>query len=58
MALGAALLVNYPVLALVEWLAAVTRVPLVPLWLLLVWAGLIVAVRAHVRHGPEFAPGR
>jgi hypothetical protein len=57
-ALIAVLLVNYPVLALVEWLAAESRLPLVPLWLLLVWAGLIVAVRALVRHGPEPAPAR
>lgn len=57
-ALLAALMVNYPILALVEWLAAATRLPLVPLWLLVVWAALILAVRALVRHGPEPAPGR
>jgi hypothetical protein len=57
-ALIAALLVNYPVLALVEELAAWSGLPLVPVWLVLVWAGLIVAVRALVRYPSEPAPTR
>lgn len=55
--LAGCVLLNYPLLGLVERAAVVFGLPLVPAYLFLVWAALI-AVMAWIVEGPGASDGR